>query len=260
MVPVAKRRFASGRAILALILREMSTTYGRSPIGYLWAILEPVAGIAILAVVFMAFLRSPPVGTNFAIFYATGMLPFLMYMQVSVKTMQTLGFSRSLLAYPSVTFADALLARFILTVLTKLVVSVLVFTGIMLLFETRTLPDLPKIALSFSMAACLGFGVGALNCVIAGFSPGWQQVWAIVNRPMFLISCIFFPYEGVPQPYRDWLWYNPLVHAVGQMRLGFYPYYDAAYVSPLYVFSLALVLSAAGLLFMNRYYRDILYR
>ena len=36
------RRFASFRAIGALILREMATSYGRSPGGYIWAILEPV--------------------------------------------------------------------------------------------------------------------------------------------------------------------------------------------------------------------------
>ena len=46
-----RRRFASLRAIAALVLREMSTTNGRSPGGYLWAILEPAAGIALLTIV-----------------------------------------------------------------------------------------------------------------------------------------------------------------------------------------------------------------
>ena len=42
------RRFASLRAIGALILREMATTYGRSPGGYAWALIEPVVGTAVL--------------------------------------------------------------------------------------------------------------------------------------------------------------------------------------------------------------------
>jgi capsular polysaccharide transport system permease protein len=33
------------RTIVALIMREMATSYGRSPGGYIWAIAEPVAGI-----------------------------------------------------------------------------------------------------------------------------------------------------------------------------------------------------------------------
>ena len=31
------RRFRSARAVVALMLREMATTYGRSPGGYVWA-------------------------------------------------------------------------------------------------------------------------------------------------------------------------------------------------------------------------------
>ncbi|MEL6475009.1 MAG: sugar ABC transporter permease, partial [Pseudomonadota bacterium] len=34
-----RRRFASLRSIIALMLREMATSYGRSPGGYLWAVL-----------------------------------------------------------------------------------------------------------------------------------------------------------------------------------------------------------------------------
>ena len=41
------RSFASLRCVIALMLREMATTYGRSPGGYLWVMLEPIAGIAL---------------------------------------------------------------------------------------------------------------------------------------------------------------------------------------------------------------------
>ena len=52
-----RRRLASARAIGALILREMSSSYGRSPGAYVWAILEPVAGIALLSLVFVLTLQ-----------------------------------------------------------------------------------------------------------------------------------------------------------------------------------------------------------
>ena len=46
---VLTRRFATPRTILALMLREMSARYGRSPGGYLWALLEPLGAILILS-------------------------------------------------------------------------------------------------------------------------------------------------------------------------------------------------------------------
>lgn len=252
------RRFAAPRAITALILREMVSTYGRTPLGYLWAVLEPVAGIALLTIIFSVGFRSPPLGTSFPIFYASGLVPFLLYMDIGNKVMESLRFSRQLLIYPRVTFADALLARFILNLLTQLMVAYILFSGILIFFDSRTAPDLPKIALSLAMAASLGLGIGTLNCFLTGVMPAWLRVWAILNRPLFLISCIFYLFESVPEPFRTILWYNPLVHVVGQMRSGFYPYYEAPYVSLPYVFGIALVCFILGLVFLGRYARLIL--
>ena len=255
---VESRRFAAPRAITALILREMVSTYGRTPLGYLWAVLEPVAGIALLTVIFSMGFRSPPLGTNFPIFYASGLVPFVLYMDVSNKVMDSLRFSSQLLVYPRVTFTDAILARFILNLLTQLLVAYILFSGIVILFDARTAPALPGIALGLAMAASLGLGIGTLNCFLIGVMPAWQRVWAILNRPLFLISCIFFLFESVPEPFRSILWYNPLVHVVGQTRSGFYPYYEAPYVSLIYVFGIALISLLLGLVFLRRYARFIL--
>ena len=227
-------------------------------LGYLWAVLEPVAGIALLTAIFSLGFRSPPLGTSFPIFYATGLVPFMMYMDIGNKMMQSLMFSRSLLVYPRVTFVDALVARFLLNLLTQLLVGYLLFTGILLLTDARVSLDLPKIALSFLMAASLGVGVGTLNCFIIGIIPAWQRIWAILNRPMFLLSCVIFLFETIPEPYQSILWYNPLVHILGLMRSGFYPYYEAAYVTPSYVFGFSLITLLLGLLFLRRYASFIL--
>lgn len=249
---------ASLRTIAALCLREMQTSYGRSPGGYLWAVMEPVAGIALLTFIFSLGFRAPPIGSNFPIFYATGIVPFTMYRELSGKIAQSISYSRPLLKYPRVTIADALLARFALNVFTQLLVAYVIFAGIELIYETRTVPDLPGIALGLSMVAMIGFGVGVMNCLLFGLFPVWQQVWAILSRPLFIISCIFFTFETVPEPYRGLLWYNPLVHITGQLRAAFYPTYDASYVSPAYVFGLGLGLCALGLVLLGRYHRDIL--
>ena len=118
-----RRSFASGRVILALMLREMSTRYGRTPGGYIWALLEPLGGVLILAIGFSLLVRSPPLGTSFILFYATGMMPFDLFQKVSNATAKSLRFSRPLLAYPAVSWIDTLLARFLLNTLTSMTIS-----------------------------------------------------------------------------------------------------------------------------------------
>jgi len=252
------RSFPTARAIVALILREMSTTYGRSPGGYLWAVLEPVAGIMLLTAIFSIGFRAPPIGTNFALFYATGLVPFVAYLNVSAKVSQSINYSRQLLAYPSITYVDALLARFLLNGLTSVLIGYVVFSGILLLFETRSTLELDRVAQAYAMAGALALGIGSINSVLMAMFPIWQQIWSILNRPLFIISGVFFLFETVPQPYRDYLWYNPLIHVTGSMRSAFYGGYEATYVSPLYVFGLSLVLFVLGLVFLRRYHRDII--
>lgn len=247
-----RRPFASFRTISALILREMATSYGRSPGGYIWAVLEPVAGIALLSLVFSVAFRHPAIGNNFALFYATGIIPFSIFSNLAGKLAQSISFSRPLLSYPSVTFLDAILARLILNFLTEIMVTYIVFTGILMIFDTHAILNIQAIATSIGLAGCLAMGIGTLNCYLFTRFPLWQQAWSIIMRPMFVISCVFVVFDSIPAMIRDWLWYNPIVHLVGLMRRGFYTSYDAPYVSVSYVLGISAITLAAGLLLLRR--------
>lgn len=255
-----QRRFSSLRTIAALILREMATTYGRSPGGYLWAVLEPVLGIGLLVAVFSVGFRSPPLGKNFALFYATGLLPLFMFTTTSIKVAQAINASRQLLSYPRVTFLDAILARFLLNVVTQGLIAVLILGGILTFFDTRTTLHLGRVLNAFSMSAGLGLGIGTLLCMFISQHPIWNTVWAVVTRPLFLISGTILLHESIPQPYRSWLDWNPLVHVTGEMRRGFYYSYRAEYLNQTYVWIVALICCLLGLFFLRRYYRDMMER
>lgn len=254
------RRFGTFRAVTALALREMQTTYGRSPGGYIWLVLEPVLGIALLTFVFSLAFRAPALGSEFPPFYASGVVPFLFYNDLSNKISGSLTFSRQLLSYPSVTFMDAIFGRMLVNVFTQLLAAYVIFAGIIVIYDTQGAIDLLRIIESLCMVIALSFGVGVVNCFLRLRFPVWGTIWAILNRPMFLLSCIFFLFETVPQPYQDILWYNPLIHIVGEMRAGFYSNYDATYVSQLYVYGLSLTLAVIGLTLLRRFHRELLER
>ncbi|MGB0905584.1 MAG: ABC transporter permease [Mangrovicoccus sp.] len=248
----------TARVVIALILREMSTTYGRSVGGYAWVIIEPAAGIAILTAVFSLLFRSPPLGDNFPIFYATGIVPFTIYNDLSGKIAMSIQFSRQLLVFPAVTFFDALLARFLLNAVTQLLVAYLLFGLILLIYEPRVTLDLPVILTALSMTFALGFGIGVFNCVLFSVFPIYQRIWGIVTRPLMLISTVFYLFEAVPYNLQPILYYNPFVHIIGLMRRGLYPDYAAPFVNPAYVMIIAGVTTVLGLFFLRRYHRKII--
>jgi capsular polysaccharide transport system permease protein len=251
--------FIGLRTITALILREMTSSYGRSPGGYLWIVLEPVLGILFMTALFALIgIRTPALGTNFAIFFATGMLPFTMYMDLSNKTASAINYSKALLNYPRVTYVDAILARVILAILTQLLVFALLIGLIRTIWETRTTIEFDRVLLSLSMAASLGVGIGLLNCFLTTQFPLWARVWSILMRPLFLLSGIILLYENMPAPWNEYYLMNPLVHVTAEMRAAFYVGYDAPYVDPQFVFGWALGLGLSGIVFLHRYHRDVL--
>lgn len=163
------RSFATFRATTALILREMATRYGRSPGGYAWAILEPMAMIVVLAFAFSLLVRVPPLGNNFILFFATGVLPFQLYNALSNNVARALNFSRSLLFYPAVTWVDAVVARFLLTLLTDVLVMLLLFLVFVTVADVTLFLEVGPIITAIALTAVLGLGVGLVNCVLFGF-------------------------------------------------------------------------------------------
>lgn len=258
--PGTAHRWASARVIVALILREMSTRYGKSPGGYAWAILEPLGAITILSFGFSLMLRSPSLGNSFLLFYASGYLPFNLYQTLSLTLARSISFSRPLLMYPVVTWTDAILARLILNLLTGLLVAYILITAIMAITDTRTVLDIGPMIGSMALAALMGLGIGALNCALGGLYPTYDIIWSIATRPLFIISGILFVYEDLPRSVQQILWYNPLIHVTGKMRAGVFSNYDASYVSNTYVLVVSLVCLFLGLLLLGRYHRDILNR
>ncbi|MDT1060365.1 ABC transporter permease [Paracoccus sp. CPCC 101403] len=248
------------RILTALILREMTTTYGRSAGGYAWAILDPVLGIVLLSVIFSMFLAKPGLGSNFPLFYATGFLPFAMFSDLTNKVASSIRYSRPFLAYPSVTFIDAILARIILNTLTHMTVITIVIGGIFVLYRMPIVVNLAEFFEGMLMIVAISVGVGTLNCYLLTTFPVWERVWQIITRPLFLASGVFFLYDKMPYEAQHILWFNPILHCIAQLRRGVYPVYDAEFVSPFYVFGISIVLLLFGLLLLERNHRDMLER
>ncbi|MEH6655981.1 ABC transporter permease [Loktanella salsilacus] len=248
----------SARTTAALILREMSSTYGRTPGGYIWAVLEPIGMIMILSLAFSLVVRAPSMGVSFILFYATGYLPFQLYSETEGKISRALQYSRSLLSYPSVLWIDAIAARFILNTITAAVVFCIIMGGIIIFEETRVSINIFQIVSSLGLAAGLGLGVGMVNCILRSLYPVWSNVWSIVSRPLFIASGVLFIYEDMPQSVQNVLWWNPLIHITGLMRAGFYSTYNPTYISFTYVCSIFMTLIFFGLVFMKRNYQKIL--
>jgi capsular polysaccharide transport system permease protein len=241
-----------GRVLFAMVMREMTTRFGRTAGGYVWAVLEPAATVAMLVAIFSQISRHPPLGDSFGLFYATGYMVFNIYKDISGSVSAAISANKALLTFPRITVVDAIIARFILQFLTSIFVFFLVITFLYYYTDDQSHIRFGSVFASIAMASALGLSIGIFNSIVFPYSPIWQQVFGIINRPLFLISGVFFLYDDLPVFVRDIIWWNPLIHITSLMRKGFYPIYDPGFVSPAFVLSFSAILFFLGVLLLRR--------
>ena len=209
------------RIIGAIMLREAQTRYGKSTLGYLWAFIEPISHVAVMSFVYWAINRQSPVGSSVLVFFVTGVLPYFLFQKVSLHLGNAVRANRQVLRLPAVTPLDLVAARAVLEGLTWVAVAAVLFGGLAAAGRARA-PDQPLVCAAAAFVTfALGFGVGLMNAVLMTLWPSWARAYPTVTRPLYHFSAIFFFIDHIPPHLRDWLAWNPLVHAVQWFRVGY---------------------------------------
>lgn len=235
------------RVLGALILRETRTRYGQSSLGYLWALTEPIAFVAVLAGIFTAVGRTPPLGNSIVLFFTTGVLPFLLYRNLSNSVGSAIQSNQALLTYPIVKEIDTLAARGVLEVATSLLVMFIMFYALFLM-GIATPPVRPYAVIgALAGLSLLGFGMGIINAVIMEHFSSWQNIHALLSRPLFFISGVFFTVDSLPKTVQEIIIWNPILHGVEWLRYGFYMNYRGNSFEPNYLMFWGLGVTLIGL-------------
>lgn len=247
------------RVVGALVRREMRAHF-ESRIGYLWALLMPAMHLGGFMLVFTYLIkRHVPLGTSTPLFLLTGIVPYFLYSKMATYVSGAVGSNRALLVLPPVKVSDVIVARVVLEATTYLFVGFIMFFILYLGGISEAIPYDPLAVMdACSLAICLGLGVGMINIVIVSYIPSWMTFFGMLTFPLWMFSGIWFLPEQVPQPYRDYMLYNPLMHVVLMFRKAFYWNYKAVYLDSSYAVVVIGLTLAMGLTLMQVARRRVL--
>jgi capsular polysaccharide transport system permease protein len=235
------------RVIGALILRETRSRFGRSQLGYLWAIAEPLLYIISLSLLFDAISRHSPFGSSVALFFATGLLPYQLYSRIASALTSAFDANEALLAYPIVKPVDTLIARALLEIATAALVMILLFGGLVYFIDVSAPEALHVMVAAILGLSLMGFGVGTINAVISKMFVSWRQVYDVASRPLMLVCGVFFTLDTLPPGAREVVSYIPIAHGIELFRSGYYAGYRSTTMDIGYLFVCGLVLCLIGL-------------
>ncbi len=233
--------------VVALMLRETKTRYGRHRGGYLWAVAEPIIYIALFVLISEAAGRTAARDGSTAANFASGVLAFMLFRDIVQRCMTAVSGNRGLLMHPVVTPLDIVVARTLLEVATSLVVTGIVALGIAALWG-NSLPASPLFLLGVLLVATLlGLPFGLLFGAASGVWPVIERLVAPLMRVAFLASGVFFVPASMPSEVRAVLLWNPVLHVTEAARGAWFAVPPETYGSLCYPIAIAWLLLPFGL-------------
>jgi len=237
------------RILVALILRDVQTRFFGSAIGFVLAIAWPVSHIFIVLLINSAMGRAAPYGDSAALFFATGLVPFMCFHYMSRFTALGVMLNKPLLGYPIVKVGDILIARALVEVLNAalvVIVTILILTAM----GVDVWPPRPAEAM-FAFLACLllGLGWGIVNGVLCSIFQFWFTPFSLFAIILWIASGVVTVPDELPSQFRYWLSWNPILVGVEWMRSAFYEGYGLGeLLDKKYMLGFAVVAIFIGLL------------
>lgn len=236
------------RVISALVLREARTRFGKSRLGYTWALLEPISYVLSIAALFMMGGRSPSIGSSFAEFLLTGIVPFMAFRDTTNRLTGAISANRSLLMFPIVRNTDVIAGRASLEILTQAFLVMILFAGFAAVGLAGMPDDLLGFLKGFGALILLGLGVGTMSAVGSIVVPNWDALFGMVMRVLFFTSGAFFALDQMPTTIARYLAWNPVIHGVEWVRAGYFLSYKATHLDREYILVWGVVTLTLGLL------------
>ncbi len=153
---------------------------------------------------------------------------------------------------------DTSAARGVLEAFLMTLVSSIILTGAALLGHDVRPDDPLQVLVAMFGLWLFGVGYGLIASVLIALVRETEHILKIMMMPLYLISGVMMPIVAVPQPYRDLLLFNPLVHGLELIRKGFSSYYHMVpSVSMGYLYLWGVVSLFLGLVLYRRFTQQL---
>jgi capsular polysaccharide transport system permease protein len=238
----------------AVVIRDIHAKMLGNKFSYLKIILFPLGHLLYLSL-FYAFLgKGALLGTDRMVFFASGILPFMIYLYPVRSIVMSIMENKSLLMFPVVHPIDLVLGRSLLEMVNSFVIIMLLFL-LLYMFDFQVVPKVPFETLSgilmtmiFTVSYCIP------NAIIAAMVHNWVQFCVLYCIMLYISSGALFLPSHLPKSFVDIMYFNPLAHCVEWVRSGYYETYNEGILDKSYLAFVILLNLLVGLV-LERIYR-----
>lgn len=226
------------RVIGALMLRELTTRFGRENIGFLWIMAEPLL-FAVLVGILWRFMKGPiEFGVDIVAFVITGYLPLVLFRTAVNRGVKSFTANGGLMYHRQIKILDLLLVRFLVEFIGHAMAYLFIATVLGVLGFFPVPYDVGFLILGGLYYGLFTFAVMLVVASLSEMSEVIEKIIPVTTYLMIPFSGAFYLVSSLSPNVAKFLLYSPPVHGMEMMRLGVFgpsidPHFD--YIYPLMV-------------------------
>lgn len=210
----------------ALFLREAVARTSGDRFAWFWMLAEPILFVGVMIWIrdLLGRIRLI-VGAEFVPWLLVGLTAFFLFREGMLRSMNAIDANKALFAYRQVHPVDPVLVRNAVEGVLKTIVFIILLTGAGFL-GYEVIPDSALWALlAWFSLWCLGMGAGLVTSVLNSLVPETGIIIRVLTLPLLLLSGVIIPLQALPHNVQEYLIYNPILHGLEMLRLGFFEGY-----------------------------------
>jgi ABC-2 type transport system permease protein/capsular polysaccharide transport system permease protein len=245
------------RVIVALLMREILTRYGRHNIGFLWLFFEPMIFTLGVTALWMATKSVHGSDLPIVAFALTGYSSVLLWRNMPGRCICALGPNLSLMYHRNVKIIDIYLARLML----EAAGASMSFATLSLLFIAigwmQPPEDVMLVLGGWIMLAWLGGSLALLLGALSEKTEIIEKLWHPFSYLLFPLSGAAFMVSVLPLEMQKVVLWIPMVHGTEMVRAGFFGARAQAHYDVLYMAMVSLVLTLVALFLIGRVANEV---
>lgn len=222
------------RVIGALMLRELSTRFGRENIGFLWIMGEPLLFAVLVGLLWRAMKGPTEYGIDILAFVVSGYIPLVMFRSTINRAVNSLNVNGSLMYHRQVKIVDIILVRFLIELIGHMMAYLFIALALGAFGFFPCPHDVGFMMLGWAYYALFTFSVALVVAPLSEMSEVLEKIIPVTTYLMVPFSGAFFLVSTLYADAANVVLYSPPVHGMEMMRYGIFgpsvdPQYDFLY-------------------------------
>lgn len=262
MTAMGWRRLRDGwavqlRVIHALMIRELTTRFGRENIGFLWIMAEPLLFAGLVGIIWRMSKGPEEHGMSIIAFVATGYIPITLFRHGISRSVAVFTVNSSLLYHMQVKLLDFIIVRFIIEFLGGMMAYLFMAIALIILGEFPIPANIGLLIAGWLIYAIFSFSLCLVIAPLSEMSDVLEKFVPVTTYIMIPFSGLFYMVSWMKPDVREYLLLSPFVNGMEMMRKGIWGEHIVAYYDVWNPIICSLVVAAIGIMLCRHVRRTL---